>query len=300
MPLSRLHPLFRAAGLIAALGVLSAGCSQSEETKAQKPAETTTEKSDEPAVVTVDGQSITETDIKMAESDPEFARLPDAQRRAATVSALIDIKLLAAEARKKSLHETIEHKRRMAYIADRALYGEIVRTDVAGTISDEAVKARYEDEISKAGVQKEIKLRHILVKTEDEAKAIISELETGGDFAELAKSKSTGPSGPRGGDLGFVSKGQMVPEFETAAFEMETGAFSKTPVKTQFGWHVIKVDEEKIKAPPTLEDSKEQIRSLLLRDKYVSLIGGLKKTAKIEISDVKLKEALDRIEAQQN
>lgn len=302
MPLSRLHPLLRALGLIAALGILSAGCSQSEEPTAEKTAETTAEKSDEPAVVTIDGSAITEADIEMAASDldPQFARLPEEQRRAATVSALIEIKLLAAAARKKSLHETAEHKRRMAFLADRTLHSATVRSEVADSVTDEAISARYEEDIAKAGSQKEIKVRHILVKTEEEAKAIITELDGGSDFSDLAKDKSTGPSGPSGGELGFIGKGVTVPEFETAAFELEVGAYTKAPVQTQFGWHVIQVDEQREKAPPTLESQKEQIRSVLLRDKYFALVKGLREAAKIEITDAKLKEAIAEIEAQQN
>lgn len=302
MPLFRLHPLLRAFGLIAALGVLSAGCSQSEETTAAKTAETATEKSDEPAVVTIDGSAITEADIELAASDldPQFARLPEEQRRAATVSALIEIKLLAAAARKKSLHETAEHKRRMAFLADRTLHSATVRSEVADSVTDDLIAARYEEDIAKSGSQEEVKVRHILVKTEEEAKAIITELDGGSDFADLAKDKSTGPSGPSGGELGFIGKGVTVPEFETAAFALEAGTYTKAPVQTQFGWHVIKVDDQREKAPPTLESQKEQIRSVLLRDKYFELVKGLREAAKIEVADAKLKEALAKIEAQQN
>ena len=146
---------------------------------------------------------------------------------------------------------------------------------------DAEVKARYEAEAKKLANIEQIKARHILVKTEDGAKAIIAELKGGGDFAELAKKKSTGPSATDGGDLGFFGKGQMVPAFEKAAYALNAGAFSETPVKTQFGWHVIKVEERKKADIPSFEEMEPAIRDRLSQDAGSAYIMKLRKEAKI-------------------
>ncbi len=142
--------------------------------------------------------------------------------------------------------------------------------------------------------EKQLKARHILVKTEDEAKEIIKELEGGADFAELAKAKSTGPSGTKGGDLGTFGKGQMVPEFEAAAFALEVGEFSKEPVKTQFGFHVIKVEDKLDQPLPTFEEAREQLRQLLLTEAYADAV----KTGRDKVGVDILEESLKLPEAQ--
>ena len=137
--------------------------------------------------------------------------------------------------------------------------------------------------------QQEVSARHILVKTEEEAKVIIKDLEAGKDFIELAKEKSTGPSGPNGGDLGFFGPGRMVPEFEQAAFKLEKGAFTKEPVKTQFGFHIIRVDEKRDQPKPTYEQSKQQIRQLMLTEAYGKAIEQSRTEVGVELLDESLK-----------
>ncbi|NJO38685.1 MAG: hypothetical protein HC871_15110, partial [Rhizobiales bacterium] len=121
----------------------------------------------------------------------------------------------------------------------------------------------------------EVRARHILLASEDDAKAVIAELEGGADFSELAKEKSTGPSGPQGGDLGYFKKGQMVPEFGDAAFAMDVGSTSAAPVKTQFGFHVIKV-EDKRKVEPSFEETEPQIRQEVARAIVTALVEDLR------------------------
>ena len=117
---------------------------------------------------------------------------------------------------------------------------------------------------------------------------VIKELDKGADFAELAKSKSTGPSGPNGGDLGYFTKGRMVPAFEAAAFALKPGEYTKKPIQTQFGWHVIKVDDKRQSTPPPappLEQVAEQIRRIIANERYAALMKGLRDKAKVQISD---------------
>ena len=125
--------------------------------------------------------------------------------------------------------------------------------------------------------------RHILVEKEDDAKAIIAALDKGADFATLAKEKSTDPAKDNGGDLGFFSREDMVPEFADAAFKLQKGEYTKTPVHSQFGWHVIKVEDRRTAAPPSFEDSKQQLTNELAREVIGAKIKDLRSGAKIEM-----------------
>lgn len=191
------------------------------------------------------------------------------------------------------------YKQRMAFIADRELHNAYFKKHVVDVTTDEEVKARYEKEIAALPKEQEIHARHILVKTEDEAKDVIKQLDGGKDFAELAKEKSTDSSGSDGGDLGFFSKGRMVPEFEEAAFALKPGTYTKTPVKSQFGFHVIKVEEIRDAAPPKFEDVQQQVRQLVMRDKYLALLEKAKTSEKVEIVDPALKKGYEDISKQQ-
>ena len=166
-------------------------------------------------------------------------------------------------------------------------------------VSDADIKARYEKEIAAVPPEEEISARHILLKTEEEAKAVITELDGGKDFAELAKEKSTGPSAGQGGDLGFFTKGRMVPEFEAVAFTLQAGEYSKEPVQTQFGWHVIKVEERRETAPPAFEEVADQVRQLVMRERYGELIRTARSETEIDVLDPDLKAAYDAISQQQ-
>ena len=251
-------------------------------------------------VATVDGQSITEADLQMAESDlsQQFARLPPEQRRAAALSSIIEIKLLAAKAKAEGLDKDADYQRRMAFLNDRALHGEFVEKDVADKVTDDEIRARYEKEIAAQPAANEVHARHILVKTKEEAEAIIKKLEAGEDFQKLANENTTDPSGKTsGGDLGYFGAGQMVPEFEKAAFALEPGAYTKEPVQTQFGWHIIKVEDKRQQQPPAFDDVKEQVKSLVIRDAYFAQVKQVRSDAKIEIADENLKKAVDALEA---
>ncbi|WP_137157132.1 peptidylprolyl isomerase [Rhizobium sp. FKL33] len=240
-----------------------------------------------PVIATVDGVDITKADLDLAEAniDPQLAQLPAEQKRLAALSSLIDAKLIAGKAKGEKLDETPEFKERVAFIVDRELHNAYFKKHVVDAVKEEDVKARYDTEIKSLPKQEEVHARHILVKTEDEAKAVIKALGEGKDFAELAKEKSTDPNKSDGGDLGYFRKGQMVPEFETAAFAMQKGEVSKTPVKTQFGWHVIKVEDKRIAPPPPFDQVKDQVRQIIMRDKYLELIKTSKDAAKIEVKD---------------
>lgn len=255
----------------------------------------------DPVVATVAGVEVRASELALAEGDldPQFARLPDEQRRVAALAAVIDIKTLARKAEAEKLDETEEFKRQMAFQRDRALHNAIFKAQVVDPVSEADLKARYEKEIAAVPPEEEISARHILVETEEAAKALIAELDGGKDFAELAKEKSTGPSAAQGGDLGFFTKGRMVPEFEAVAFTLQPGEYSKEPVKTQFGWHVIKVEERREQAPPAFEEVADQVRQVVMRERYGDLIREARSETEINVLDPDLKAAYDAISKQQ-
>lgn len=251
-------------------------------------------------VATINGKPVTEADIALAVSDldEQFARLPEEQRRAAALSAIIEIRLMAEEAAAKGIDKDAAFQRRMAFLQQRALHAAVIDNEIAGKITEEEVRARYDQQIAATPPTNEVKARHILVKTEEEAEAIIKRLDAGESFEAIAKEVSTDPgSGANGGDLGWFGPGQMVPEFEKAAFALEVGAYSKEPVQSQFGWHVIKVEDKRQQQPPAYEQVKEQFRSLVLREKYFALVEALRAKAAVDIADPDLKKAVEAEQA---
>ena len=255
----------------------------------------------DPVIARIDGTEVTQSDLNLAidNLDPQLAQLPDEQKKLAALSTVIDAKLIAGKARAEKMDDTEEFKNRLEFILDRELHNAFFKKHVVDTITDADVKARYDKEVAALPPVEEVRARHILVKTEEEARTIIKELGEGKDFAELAKAKSTDPNKSDGGDLGFFKKGMMVPEFETAAFAMNKGDVSKEPVKTQFGFHVIKLEDKRNAPPPEFDQVKDQVRQIVLRDKYMELLKATKSAATIEIDDADLKKLYDEANAQQ-
>jgi peptidyl-prolyl cis-trans isomerase C len=249
----------------------------------------------DPVIAKINGTEVTQSDLTLAldNLDPQLAQLPEEQKKLAALSTVIDAKLIAAKAKAEKIDETAEFKNRLEFILDRELHNAYFKKHVVDAITDAEVKARYDAEVAKLPPVEEVKARHILVKTEAEAKEIIKELAAGKDFAELAKAKSTDPNKSDGGDLGYFKKGMMVPEFEAAAFAMNKGDVSKVPVKTQFGFHVIKVEDKRQAPPPTFDQVKDQVKQIVMRDKYMEVLKATKSSAKIEIEDPALKKAYD-------
>ncbi|RFC67954.1 MULTISPECIES: peptidylprolyl isomerase [Mesorhizobium] len=288
--------------------MLSSGAGFAAYAQDAKPAETPPPAAAQPApkpapdtvLAKVNGQSITEADLDLAieDLDQQFARLPEEQKRAAALSAVIEIKLMAAEAAAKGIDKDADMQRRLAFLQQRALHAAVIDKEVQAKITDDEIRARYDKEIAAQPAENEVHARHILVKTKEEAEAIIKDLDAGKKFEDIAKEKSTDPgSGANGGDLGYFSAGQMVPEFEKAAFALAPGTYTKTPVQTQFGFHVIKVEDKRAKQPPAFDEVKDQVRSLVLRDKYLALIKSLREAAKIQIDDPALKKSVEGMEA---
>lgn len=289
-------------GLAAGLVALSSLPLVAQEAAPAQPAAPAAAPVDPNAVVaTINGQPVTEADITLAEKDlgAQFGRLPPEQRRAAALSSIIEIRLMAAQAVEKGLDKDPEFQRQMAFLNQRALHGELVDKEVAGKITDDEIRARYDKEVAAQTPVNEVHARHILVKTKEEADAIIKKLDAGEDFQKLANENTTDPSGKTsGGDLGYFGPGQMVPEFEKAANALEVGAYTKEPVQTQFGWHIIKLEDKRAQQPPAFDAVKDQVKSLLIREKYIDLVKQIRGQGKVDVTDPELKKAIDAIDAQ--
>jgi len=256
---------------------------------------------DDPVIAKVGGVDVYQSELTLAEAelDPQFQRMPAEQRQLAALAAVVDIKTLARKAEADKFQDTELFKRQMAYLRDRTLHNLLFKAQVVDPITEEEIKARYEKEIAATPTEDEIKARHILVKTEEEAKAVIAELEAGKDFVELAKEKSTGPSASQGGDLGYFTKGRMVPPFEAAAFALEPGEFTKEAVNTEFGWHVILVEDSRKAEPPVFDKVKDQVQQVLLRERYADLMAQARKDIEVEVLDPALKDGFAQIQASQ-
>ncbi|MDP2119619.1 MAG: peptidylprolyl isomerase [Hoeflea sp.] len=255
----------------------------------------------DPVVATVAGVEILASELAMAvgDLDPQFARLPDEQRRVAALAAVIDIKTLARKAEAEKLDQTEDFKKLMAFQRDRALHNAIFKSTVVDPVTDADIKARYDKEVAATPPEEEVSARHILVATEEEAKALIAELDAGKDFAELATEKSSDSSAAQGGDLGYFTKGRMVPEFEAAAFALQAGEYAKQPVQSQFGWHVIKLEDRRPTTLPAFEDVADQVRQVVMRERYGDLIKASREEVEIEVLDPALKAAYEAMNQQQ-
>lgn len=253
---------------------------------------------DTDVVAKVGKQSITVADLRLAAADlgGEFAKLPPEQRKLAVLSALIDIKSLAQEAEKAKVQDDPAVKSRIAFLRERALHNAYFQKQAVDGIKDEELKARYDREVAKLKPVEELHARHILVKTKEEADGVIKELDGGADFLTLAKSHSSGPSGPDGGDLGFFGPGQMVPAFEKAAYALGLGKYTETPVETQFGWHVIQVLEKRPQPQPAFDQVKDQIRQIVMREKYMALVQKARDELKVVYVDPAMKSQVDAME----
>jgi peptidyl-prolyl cis-trans isomerase C len=247
-------------------------------------------------IVRVNGAEITDAEVAIAENEfgSVIAGLPEDARRRVLVEYLIEAHLLAGAAAKDKLDQGPEFENRLNYFKLRALRDLFIEKKGRDQVSEAEARAVYDEQIAKLKPEQEISARHILVKTEDEANAIIRDLNGGADFAEIAKTKSldTG-SGTSGGDLGYFTRNQMVKPFEDAAFALKKGEISK-PVETEFGWHVIRVDDIRERALPAFEEVKDQIIASLVQTKLQDLVQKLRTDAKIEILDPELKKVIDQ------
>lgn len=275
----------RAARAVALLGTLAiaAFASAAEAQTSGTPPAAAGGKTADPVVATVNGTEIHRSDVEAARQDlpQQYQSFPFEIVYPALLERLIDGKLLVAAARAQGLATDQEVKARMVRLEDQVIQSVYLTRAVKAKLTDDVLKKRYEEYLKTNPPEPEVHARHILVKSEDEAKAVIKELKGGADFAELAKKSSSGPSAAKGGDLGFIKRGDVVPEFADAAFALKPGQYTETPVKTQFGWHVIKVEEVRQSTPPTFEEQKDELEREASRDTITEIVNELRGKAAI-------------------
>ncbi len=237
-------------------------------------------------VARVNGSEITEAEIAFAEAEvgAEIAGLPLEARRRVLLEYLVEAHLFAEAAAKNQLGSGKEFEERLAYYTLRALRDAFYEKKIREAVTEAQAKAAYNEQIAKIAPELEVRARHILVKTEQEAKDLVKQLKAGADFIELAKKNSTGPSADAGGDLGYFSRGQMVKPFEDAAFALKPGEVSG-PVQTEFGWHVIKVEDKRNHPVPPFDEVKDQLIASLVQNQLKTVVQGLRSAAKVEVVD---------------
>ncbi|MEE9318036.1 MAG: peptidylprolyl isomerase [Rhodospirillales bacterium] len=238
----------------------------------------------DPVVAIVNGHEIHLSQVKNthARLPEQYQQIPFETIFPGLIDSLIDVRLAAADARRLKLHEEQEFKDRMARLEEQILQRMVLARTMKAGVSDADIKKRFESLTKEMSGAEQIQARHILLDSEDDAKAVIKDLKKGVDFADLARKKSTGPSASSGGDLGLFSRGQMVPEFEEVAFKIKKGEFTETPVKTQFGWHVIKVEDRKKADPPSFDELEPTLRNQLSQEAGADYIKKLRSKAEIK------------------
>ena len=237
-----------------------------------------------PIVANVNNEDISlETMIHaMNELPPEIQSQPFMSYYEDLLERVIDIKLFAQEGKKMKLDEEPSVRAAIDFVIEKVLMQAFLSKYVQENIKEENLRASYNNFIADETSREEIKASHILIDTESEAIDVINMLNDGDDFAELAKNKSTGPSGPSGGDLGWFKRGQMVPPFEKAAFSLNKNEITQRPVQTQFGWHVIKIFDKRIPEAPSYESMKNKLIQDLERKIVSKKIQDLRNDALIE------------------
>jgi peptidyl-prolyl cis-trans isomerase C len=264
----------RLLGLVAAVALASVAALVSAPAQAQ----------DKNAVAArVNGMEIRQGDLDIAEAEVGEGLPGDtgAAKRDALISFYADMILAARAAEQKGMGSTIEFARKLAYAKTKLLMETLLQEEVKTAVTDKALRELYDQAVKDMGKEQEVRAHHILVETEDEAKAILTQLKGGTDFATLAKEKSKDPGAASGGDLGYFTKDQMVPEFAEVAFKLEKGQLSD-PVKTQFGWHIIRTDDRRNKPVPEYDKVKPQLVQFLVRRTQAGVITKLREGAQIE------------------
>jgi peptidyl-prolyl cis-trans isomerase C len=237
----------------------------------------------------VNGAPITEADVALAADDPALSlpAMEETQKRNVILGYLIDLKIGARAAEAARIGDGPDFARKLAYFRDKLLLDEHLEREVKKAVTPEAMRKLYDDTVKSLKPEPEVRARHILVETEDEAKKALARLKGGEDFGKGAAEMSKDPgSKSDGGDLGFFTKERMVQPFAEAAFKLDAGQLSE-PVKTQFGWHVIKVEEKRMRPIPPYDEMKEQVEQYLTRKTQQELVLSLREKAKIERLDEK-------------
>ena len=237
-----------------------------------------------PVVARIDGVELHLSDVEAAQQSlpPQAQKLPLEQIYPMLLDRLVDGALITEAGRKEHLDRDPDVQTRLKRYEDRLVQEAYLNRAIKQSETDDSLKTRYQKLLKEKPAQEEVHARHILVASEEEAKSVIAQLDKGADFTALAKKYSTDPSAQDGGDLGYFGHDDMVKEFADAAFALPVGQYTKTPVKTEFGWHVIKVEDKRQGKPPSFEEAQDQLRQDLARDMIEAKLQELRGAAKIE------------------
>jgi peptidyl-prolyl cis-trans isomerase C len=241
----------------------------------------------EGTVATVDGIAITYNDVSLVEDElmAVYGQLPEEQRFQTLVGYMVN-RILASEAAKKAgLENDADVAKIKAFMERKALQDVYIAKMLMERVREEDVTDYYDKEIKNGPVEEEVRARHILLDNREAADAVVADLENGADFAALAKERSKGPSGPSGGDLGYFSKQSMVPAFSDAAFKLAAGETSP-PVQTQFGWHVIRVEDRRKRPVPPFDQVRDQIYQLLISEAQRDIYDEMRAKASVDLVDM--------------
>jgi peptidyl-prolyl cis-trans isomerase C len=250
----------------------------------------------EQVVARVNGKNITEIDMRLAEAEigNDLGSLPPQARRRVLVEYLIENQLLAEAAEQDKLGSGAKFDERMQYWRRRALRDAYFDRSVKDKIDVTEARKIYDTQVAEAKPQEEVRARHILVESQDKATEIYEKIAHGEDFAKMAKenSKDAG-SKEEGGDLGYFSQGQMVPQFEEAALKLQKGEVSQ-PVQTQFGWHLIKVEDRRSRGAPPFDAVKDRLVASLVHRKAQEVVAGLRDKAQLEYVDSEIRAQVEQ------
>src|SRR6476659_7857156 len=252
-----------------------------------------TASADDVVVAKINGVDIKQSDLDFAASEvgAQLANFPPEDRRRMLLQFVMENELMAEAAVQAGLESGQSFEDRLKYHKLRALLDAYVDKSVRNAVPDEEAKKIYDAKVAGMKPEEEVHARHILVATEAEAKEVKERILKGEDFATVAKEKSKDPSA-EGGDLGFFTRGQMLKPFEDAAFALDVGQVS-APVQTQFGWHIIKVEEKRDQKLPTFDQVKEAIKAQLVQAKAQEVVTGLRDSANNEVIAPEIKKAMD-------
>ena len=277
-----------ALGLVSAAGLAAGRAAMAADPPATPPAPSTPAAQDMPpdntVVARVDGTELRLSDVKAAQQNlpPQAQKLPLEKIYPMLLDRLVDGMLIAEAGRKEHLDRDPEVQDRLKHYEDRLVQEAYVNRAIKEAETEDALKARYQTFLKEKPAHEEVHARHILLATEAEAKSVIAELDKGADFADLAKKYSKDPGAQSGGDLGYFGHDDMVKEFADAAFALSPGQYTKTPVKTEFGWHVIKVEDRRAGKPPSFEEAREQLRRDIANEIIETKLHALRDAAKVE------------------
>jgi len=238
----------------------------------------------DPVVGRVNADEIHLSDIAAAAQGlpDQYRSMPSATLFPLLLDQLIDRDALVIQARKQGLDKDPAVQQLMARAQEQVLEDALMRQKVGPLVTEDAVRARYDRDVANKPGEEEVHARHILVASEADANKIIADLKKGGDFATIAKARSTDPGAAQGGDLGFFKKGDMLPEFSAAAFALKPGQISDKPVHTQYGWHVIKVEERRAAPPPTYAQSHDELRQQIIQESVKQVVADARSGLKVE------------------